>query len=159
MYSKTVMLGRVAIAPELRTTPDGVSNARFRIAVERSYVSKTGNKFVDFFDVVAWRGLGDFAAKYFPKGKPILVDGHMENRSYEDKDGKKRSCTELIAETIKFAGDAPPQGSANTQGKPADRPPVNIDVAADPGEFCDLPDDSGDLPFKEEEKKPCKKKR
>lgn len=65
-----------------------------------------GEKVADFFDVVAWRGSAELVCKFFHKGKPILIQGHFENRSYNDKQGNKRYRTELFAERISFAGDS-----------------------------------------------------
>ena len=97
-----VMMGRCAEAPELRHTPSGVAVATWRIAVDRDYRGPDGQRKADFFTVVAWRGLGELAAKHWHKGKPILVRGHMEVRPYSDKEGHKRQAVELIAEDLHF---------------------------------------------------------
>lgn len=146
MYSITIMMGRLCADPELRHTPNDVAVCTFRIAVDRPY--KVKDKTVaDFFDVVAWRGQGEFVSKYFRKGKPIVVQGHMETRSYTDKDGIKRYITELIAERVTFAGDS--SGSGN---KPLpDAPPEHGEAApaytsGNTGDFEEIPSDD-DLPF------------
>jgi single-strand DNA-binding protein len=142
------MMGRLVADPELRHTTSGVAVATFRLAVDRPY-KKDGKEVADFFNVVAWRGLGEFAAKYFKKGKPMLVQGSFENRSYKDKEGNNRWVTELIANQIRFAGD----NSQKAEKPPIPDPPpekkssISSGYAAGAeGDFEEIPSDD-DLPF------------
>ncbi len=147
MYSISVMLGRLVEDPELRHTPNGVAICSFRIAVDRPY-KKDGKSIADFFTIIAWREQGEFVSKYFKKGKPIVVQGHFETRSYTGKDGNKRYITELVAERISFAGDS--SGSDRNTSLP-DPPPERGNTApaystGDTRDFEEIPSDD-DLPF------------
>ena len=87
MYNKAVLMGRICNSLEVKTTPNGVNWLSFRIAVERSYCAKNEERKTDFFNVLAWRSTAEFIAKWFSKGRMILVDGELQTRSYEDKNG------------------------------------------------------------------------
>lgn len=140
MYSITVMMGRLVEDPELRHTANSIAVCSFRMAVDRPYKVKDKNV-ADFFDVVAWRGTAELVCKYFKKGKPILVQGHMETRSYDDKDGKKQYRSELIAERVSFTGDS----SGNGSKPPLPEPPPAYS-SGNTGDFEEIPCDD-DLPF------------
>ncbi len=144
MYSITIMMGRLVEDPELRHTANDIAVCTFRIAVDRPY-KRDGKAIADFFDVVAWRNTAEFACKYFKKGKPILIQGHLETRSFSDNDGGKRYRTELIAEQIHFAGDSSGSGSK----PPLPDPPPSAAPAyssGNTGDFEEIPSDD-DLPF------------
>ncbi|TQI66751.1 single-stranded DNA-binding protein [Clostridium sp. KNHs216] len=146
MYSITIMMGRMVEDPELRHTPNDVAVSSFRIAVDRPY-KVDGKNTADFFTVIAWRKWAEFVCKYFKKGKPIVVQGHFENRSYDAQDGSKRYTTELIAERISFAGD-----SSGQNKPPLPEPPPEHGSTApayssgNTGDFEEMPVDD-DLPF------------
>lgn len=142
MYSRVIVMGRITADLELRQTPSSVSVLSFRIAVNRPFVAKNGERATDFFNVVAWRAQAEFIAKYFKKGSLILVDGRLESREYVDKNGATQRVVEIIAENISFTGEAK-QPNNSSQGSPAVEEPEmdeNID------DFKDLDDDE-DLPF------------
>lgn len=107
MLNHVTMAGRLCRDPELRKTGSGVSVASFRIACDRDFKCKNGdgNKEADFFDVVAWRHTADFVSAYFSKGRMAIVDGRLQNREWTDKDGNKRTSTEIVAESVYF-GDS-----------------------------------------------------
>lgn len=132
MYNRAILIGRLVADPELRTTPNGVSVCSFRIAVNRPY-SKDGGK-ADFIDIVAWRERAEFVCRYFSKGKPILVEGSIQTRNYEDKNGSKRTAVEVVADNVQFVGgkddSAPKAKAADVDGQ----------------DFTEIEDDS-DLPF------------
>lgn len=101
MLNLTVMTGRMVETPELKTTANNVSVTVFRIAVSRNY--KVNEEYpTDFFNVVAWRGTAEFAAKYFKKGDLLSVQGRFETRKYTDKNGNNREAVELIADNLYF---------------------------------------------------------
>ncbi len=101
MLNLTVMTGRMVETPELKTTANNVSVTVFRIAVSRNY--KVNEEYpTDFFNVVAWRGAAEFAAKYFKKGDLLSVQGRFETRKYTDKNGNNREAVELTADNLYF---------------------------------------------------------
>lgn len=102
MINRTIIAGRFTSDPTLRQTQDGISVVNFNLAVERSYRQKDGEKAVDFFSVIAWRKLAELVSEYCYKGMMVAVDGHLQSRKYEDKDGNQKQVTELVAEDIQF---------------------------------------------------------
>ena len=100
-----IQMGRLVADPELRKTGSGTSVASFRIAVDRDFLNKeTNQRDADFFNVVAWRGTADFVSQYFAKGDMIVVDGRLQSRTYQDKEGANRNAIEIVAETCYFGG-------------------------------------------------------
>ena len=99
-----VIMGRLTADPELKTTSSGLSVLSFSVAVERNYQKEGEEKAVDFINVVAWRKTAEFVSKYFHKGSMIAVEGSIQTRKYEDKDGNKRTAFEILANTVSFCG-------------------------------------------------------
>ena len=93
------LMGRLTADPELKTTPQGTSVCVFTLAVDRRFDKEKA----DFIRIVAWRSTAEFCSKYFHKGQKIAVVGSIQTRSYEDKEGKKRSAVEVVAESVYFA--------------------------------------------------------
>ena len=110
MLNYIVMMGRLTQNPELRRTQAGDAVCSFRIACDRDYKDKSGNRETDFVDVVAWRGLAETVAKYFAKGRTAIVEGRLQIRPWTDKDGNKRYATEILAEHVRFADSKPKDG-------------------------------------------------
>lgn len=143
MLNKVILMGRLVSDPELRQTPNGVSVCAFRIAVDRNYSGK--EKQADFIDIVAWRQSAEFVSKYFAKGKMIIVEGSIQTRKYEDKNGNKRTAVEVVADNVQFgepkdSGEKP--GIDIRYGEP-EQGNVNAD-----GDFSEMAaGDSDDLPF------------
>ena len=117
MYNKVIMMGRIVADPELKQTPQGVSVCSFRIAVDRRFQQKGEERKSDFFNVVAWRQQGEFVAKYFGKGRMILVEGELTTRQYTDKNGANATWYEIVAERCSFTGEKGESGSV-PQGAP-----------------------------------------
>lgn len=108
-------MGRMVADPELKQTPNGVSVATFRLAVERNYQPKDSNdRLCDFISCVAWRQTGEFITRYFSKGSMIAIEGSIQTRQYQDKNGNKRTAVEVIADQAYFAGST---GNENGQSK------------------------------------------
>lgn len=132
MYNKVIMMGRLCSDPELRTTPNGTNVCSFRIAVDRRFQQKGEEKKSDFFNVVAWRGTGEFVNQYFRKGRMILVEGELQTRPYTDKNGSQSTWYEINAERVCFTGEksgntvpedpAPGQAPASQSGAPTGAP-------------------------------------
>ena len=133
MLNKIILMGRLTRDPELRRTQSGTAVASFTLAVDRDYKPQDGERETDFIDIVAWRGTGEFVSKYFTKGRMAVVEGRLQVRDWEDKDGAKRRSTEVIADNVYF-GDSK-RSESGTQEAPA-------------GEFQELPEEEkGELPF------------
>lgn len=105
MLNRVVLMGRLVADPELKTTNSGVSVCSFRIAVDRSYVKNGEQRQADFFDIVAWRSSAEFVCRHFTKGSLIAVDGQLQSRQYQTKDGSNRSAVEVVADSISFTGE------------------------------------------------------
>lgn len=119
MLNRVTLMGRLVADPELRSTASNLSVCSFRIAVDRDY-KKGDQKETDFIDIVAWRSTAEFVANYFNKGRMIAVDGRLQIRPWEDKDGNKRFATEVVADNVYFGDSRPNQNSQNGQtGYPA----------------------------------------
>ncbi len=157
MLNKIFLMGRLVADPESRQTPSGVAVTTFRIAVDRDFKNRdTGERETDFVTIVAWRGTADFVSRYFTKGRMAVVEGRLQIRQYTDKDGNKRSATEVVADNIYFGdsrrdgdgggsyGDYAPRASA-----PAPAPSAPAYDASVPAgdQFTELDDDDGELPF------------
>lgn len=100
--NKVILIGNLTRDPELTETPSGVPVCRFAIAVSRDYADSQGNRETDFFNITTWRGKAETCGKYLKKGNKVAVCGSLQNRSYEDKDGVKRTVTDVIANEVEF---------------------------------------------------------
>ena len=105
MINRVVLMGRLVSDPELKTTQSGINVTTFRIAVDRSYVKSGEERQADFFDIVAWRYTADFVCKHFRKGSLIAIDGQLQSRTYQAKDGTNRYVVEVIADSASFTGE------------------------------------------------------
>ena len=103
MLNKVILMGRLTDKPECKQTPGGVAVCSFTLAVERNYKGADGNKQTDFINCVAWRSTAEFVARYFDKGMQAAVEGTLQVRSYEDRQGNKRKAVEVVAEQVYFA--------------------------------------------------------
>ena len=100
--NKVLLIGNLTRDPELTTTTSGVSVCRFDIAVNRNYTSADGERQTDFFNVTAWRGLGERIAQYQKKGSKVAVSGSIQIRNYDDNQGVRRTAVDIIAEDEEF---------------------------------------------------------
>lgn len=99
---KFMCIGRLTKDVELNTTTSGVNVAKFSIAVNRRFKNENGESETDFFNVVAWRGLGENIHKYCKKGSKVFIAGEVQNRSWDKEDGTKGYVTEIIANECEF---------------------------------------------------------
>jgi single-strand DNA-binding protein len=104
-FNQVTLMGNLTRDPELRTTPNGSSVCSFSLALNRSYKNSEGNwtEATDYIDIVAWGPLGERVAQYLTKGRPALVSGRLQSRSWE-QDGNKRSKVEVVAQDVTFLG-------------------------------------------------------
>ena len=99
--NKVYLIGNLTRDPELSETPNGISLCRFAIAVNRNY-SSDGERQTDFFNITVWGVRGENCGKYLKKGSKVAITGSLQNRSYEDKDGNKRTTTDVVASEVEF---------------------------------------------------------
>ena len=123
--NKAILVGRLGSDPEVRYTPSGVAVANFNIATSEEWKDKdTGEKKerTEWHRIVAWSKLGEICGEYLSKGRQVYVEGRIQTRSWEDRDGNKRYTTEIVASDVKFLGgrDAGPgpraEGGAPSSG-------------------------------------------
>jgi single-strand DNA-binding protein len=107
-------MGRLVAAPELRVTTTGKSVCSFRIAVDRNY-TQGGERQADFLPCVAWNGTAEFVEKNFSKGNMIAVTGSIQTRTYEDKNGQKRTVSEISVKEVSFCGTRPAHTETPTE--------------------------------------------
>ena len=124
MYNRAVLMGRICNDLTLKQTPNGTAVLQFRLAVDRSYQAKGEERKTDFFNIVAWRGTAEFIAKYFSKGRMILVDGELQTRQYEDKNGSTQTVVELIVANASFTGE--PKGGASSPAQYTSSAPAPV---------------------------------
>ena len=100
--NQVTIIGNLTKAPDMRQTTSGKNVCSFTVAVNRRFKDAQGNALTDFFTVVAWGKLAELCARYLDKGSKVFVSGELRNRSYEAKDGSKRTVTEIIANEVEF---------------------------------------------------------
>ena len=117
MLNVVAIMGRLVADPELRTTPQGTNVCSFRIACDRNFARQGEQRQADFIDIVAWRQQAEFVCKYFQKGSLIAIEGSLQTRQYQDKNGNNRTAVEVVANNINFAGskNSNAGGGANYQ--------------------------------------------
>lgn len=142
MLNVVALMGRLVADPELKTTQSGNSVCTFRVAVDRSYVLQGEERQADFITVTAWRKTAEFVSKYFQKGSMISVQGRLETRQYQDKNGNNRTATEVLAAEVGFCGP-------KAAGKPATASYEKQTQSYAQGSVDDFAEisDADDLPF------------
>ena len=142
MLNKIFIMGRLTRDPELRRTQNGTAVAGFALAVDRDYKNADGTKETDFIEVVVWRSSAEFVSKYFAKGRMAVVEGRLQIRDWQDKDGNKRRNAEVVADNVYF-GDSKKEGDSSGGYKAAGKA---VDVEPGEGEFAEIEDEE-DSPF------------
>lgn len=128
MLNRVILMGRLAADPELRSTNSGTNVATFRVGVSRDYDREQ----TDWINVVAWRQTAEFVANYFSKGSMIALEGSLQSRQYQDKNGNNRTAYEVAADRVWFA-----------ESKGGNQKP---DVEPGLSDYEEV-EDNGDLPF------------
>lgn len=144
MINNVVLMGRLTADPEVRTTTTGKSVCSFSIAVERSYAKTSEQRQTDFINIVAWESTANFISKYFAKGSMIALQGQVQTRSYEDKNGNKRTAFEVLAREVSFCGSKTQTNVASTEV--ATPTQTNGYQSSESFDFEEIGDDE-DLPF------------
>ncbi len=137
--NKVMLIGNLGADPELRFTANGAAVANFRIACSRTYTDREGQRqeVTEWVTIVAWQRLAELVGQYLSKGRPVYVEGRLQTRQWQDREGNNRYTTEVVANDIQFLGGRgssgdPAGGGGNWQDAPSD--------------FGGGPD-AGDLPF------------
>lgn len=128
MLNTITICGRICNELELKNTPSGTEVITFTVACERDFKGTNGEKETDFIDVVAFKSTAVFVSKYFAKGRMAIVDGRLQTRTWEDKNGNKRKAVEIVANNVYFADSKTTEASG--------QPTPNFEEVTD-----------GDLPF------------
>ena len=162
MLNRIVLIGRLTADPELRHTNSGTAVATFTLAVDRARPNPNGERETDFINIVVWQKQAETCAQYLHKGRLAAVDGRLQIRSYENREGQKVRVAEVVAESVRFLdrGDNNGSSSSGNHGgsnnrsqsggsrapsRPASRPNYDDDPFADDTQTIDINDD--DLPF------------
>lgn len=115
--NKVFLIGNLTKDPEMRSTQSGVAVCNFSIAVNRRFRNpQTGQQETDFLNIVAWRQLAELCSKYLAKGRKIAVTGSIQIRTYEAKDGSKRTAWDIVADEVEFL--SPQNQQSSTQSAP-----------------------------------------
>lgn len=144
MLNVAVLMGRLTGDPEIRVTPDGKKVASFSVACDRDFKNRDGERQTDFLNIVAWEKTAEFLEKYFHKGDLISIEGRIQARQYQDRNGNNRTAVEIVARNVFFAGGKKDTGSAQKMN-PAPQKQAPFEPVKDDG-FA-LIDDEEDLPF------------
>jgi len=136
--NKAILIGNLGRDPELRYTQNGQAVANFTLATNESWTDKSGERVerTEWHRIVAWGKVGELCAQYLSKGRTVYVEGRIQTREWEDKDGNKRSTTEINAQTVQFLGgkggdtDSGPRPSPTSGGEPGggSAPPPGDDI-------------------------------
>ena len=143
MLNSCTIQGRLAADPQLRQTTSGKSVCSFRVACNRNFGKDPET---DWLDCVAWGQTGEFVSKYFQKGEQILLQGSIQTRQYQDKNGNNRKAVEINAERVFFCGGKQTQENAETPPQAHTDPNAAIVQTFSTGNFEPVAEDE-DLPF------------
>ena len=119
--NKVILVGNLGKDPELRYTPSGTAVATFSLATTERYKDRDGNRQdkTEWHNIVAWRQLAEICGKFLHKGKQVYIEGKIQNRSYDDRDGNKRYISEVVVNEMQMLGsrgDNQGGGSGGGQG-------------------------------------------
>ena len=130
--NKVILVGNLGKDPEIKYTPAGVAVATFSLATTDPFKDKDGNKATQWHNVIAWRQLAEICGNYLHKGKQVYIEGRIQYRSYNDRDGNKKYITEIVADQMQMLGSASDGGQGEPSAKPQQKqqpqePPFNHD--------------------------------
>lgn len=151
MFNLAILTGRLTNDVELKVTTSGISVCNFSIAVDRAY-KKGEDRQTDFLNVVCWRSTAEFVSKWFKKGSLIGIEGSIQTRKYQDKDGNNRTAFEIVANNVHFV-ESKKSTDVNVSADPLPdfankvNELNNANNSSSGDMFGDVLDSSGDLPF------------
>ena len=156
--NKVFLIGRLTRDPELRYTGSNTAVATFSIAINRNFTNSQGEREADFINIVVWRKQAENVKNYLQQGSQVAIDGRIQSRSYEDKEGQKRYVTEVVADNVEFLGSKNSANNSNTKENNNEPTPYDLgdkdepkgtDVESNPfadfGSSIEISDD--ELPF------------
>ena len=157
--NKVFLIGRLTRDPELRYTGSNTAVASFTVAVNRTFTNQNGEREADFINVVVWRKQAENVKNYLSQGSQVAIDGRIQTRNYDDKDGNKRYVTEVVADNVEFLGSKNSSNNSNSTNSSASEAeptpydfgdePKGTDVDSNPfadfGDSIEISDD--ELPF------------
>lgn len=126
MLNRIILIGRLVADPQLRYTQSGIAVANFTIAVDRPFLSQSGERETDFIDIVTWRKQAEVVANHLSKGRLVAVEGRLQIRSYDDQNGIRRKAAEVVADQVRFL-DRARDGSLPDDGISAGPPEPEFD--------------------------------
>jgi len=131
-FNKVLLIGNLTKDPELRYTPQGVAVVNLRLAVNRRYRDKNQElkEEVCFVTAVVWNKQAETCNQYLHKGSPVLVEGRLQSRSWEDNSGQKRSVIEVRAERVQFMGTGPGKAASEPAAEQAQEAPAETTESA-----------------------------
>ncbi len=147
MLNVVVLTGRLVADPELKHTPSDVAVTSFTIAVTRRFAKTGEDRQTDFIDIVAWRNTAEFVCRYFKKGQLIAIEGSIQTRIYQDKEGNKRKVFEVVANNVQFIESKKEIGNNEISEKPiAESVDLSAYSSGNDDDFQTIESDD-DLPF------------
>ena len=147
MFNRAILIGRLTADPELKQTQNGISVCSFSIAVDRRFSGRDSERKTDFINITSWRQQAEFVCRYFHKGDVIGIEGSIQTRNYEDKNGSKRTAVEVVTDNVFFTGSKshPTAAGANNYAAPA-APAAPAYASGAASDFEEVESDN-DLPF------------
>ncbi|MDT8419360.1 MAG: single-stranded DNA-binding protein [Desulfuromonadales bacterium] len=133
MVNKVILLGNLGKDPEMRYTPSGAAVCTFSLATSEKFKDKSGQQQerTEWHNIVVWRQLAEICGKYLEKGKTVYLEGRIQTRSYDDRDGAKKYITEIVADQMRMVGGKPegrkPESRQSSGGGGMSEPPFNPD--------------------------------
>ena len=157
MLNGTCLMGRLTRDPELRNTQTGIPVCSFSIACDRNFKNANGERETDFFDCVAWRQTAEFVSRHFTKGRMAVVEGRLQIRAWQDKEGNNRRSAEVVADNAYF-GDSRRDSDGSSGGNYANNsyggnnggysaPAGGYAAPVGGSGFSEIDEEDGDLPF------------
>ncbi|HPR30625.1 MAG TPA: single-stranded DNA-binding protein [Prolixibacteraceae bacterium] len=147
--NKVILVGNAGRDAEVRHIDSGVAVATFSLATSETYIAKNGEKVTstEWHNIVAWRGLAEFAGKFIQKGKQLYIEGRIRSRSYDDKDGVKKYITEILADTIQLLGRKESDNGSSPSGSSGSDYPQSTPASNNTAGEFEAGDSGDDLPF------------
>lgn len=145
--NKVMLIGIVGKDPDVRQLESGATNAQFSLATTERYKDKNGEQkeVTEWHNIVVWRGLAEVAEKYVRKGSHLYVEGKIQTRSYEDREGVKKYITEILASSFQMIGKK--SDNSESSAPSTERRPTRTAQSTKVAEVVENEDDGDDLPF------------